>query len=66
MILDKKTLLKNWLNSRFHLTCFKELGNLNFIKLLRVFFTPSVTEGVKKNRSNLMKFRLGTEPLSKN
>ena len=32
--------------------------SLNFIRLLRVVITPSVTEGVITTRSNRMKFRL--------
>ena len=32
--------------------------SLNFIRLLRVLITPSVTEGVITTRSNRMKFRL--------
>ena len=33
------------------------LSSLNFIRLLRVVITPSVTEGVITTRSNRMKFR---------
>ena len=44
--------------------CFRTYNitndSLNFIRLLRVVITPSVTEGVITTRSNRMKFRLQT------
>ena len=47
--------------SRFYLRKswkVQEYCSLNFIRLLRVVITPSVTEGVITTRSNQMKFRL--------
>ena len=39
------------------------LSSLNFIRLLRVVITPSVTEGVITTRSNRMKFRVQLQKL---
>ena len=47
----------------FHMIMsFRKPCSLNFIRLLRVVITPSVTQGVIMTRSNRMKFRLQAMP----